>query len=115
MNINQWLAELKRTWEEHDVDGAVALFSNDVEYWELPGQLVKPEDLHELWQGIYECINTKVVCEVYASEGQKHAVIWHARWEDEAGQETKKGGTYFVTLENGKCTYFYRTSMKEAI
>lgn len=116
ININQWLGELKRAWEQHDIDAAVALFSDDVEYWETPFSRVAPGDLHDLWQDIRGCIDTNVTCEVYAQQGDKYAVVWSATWNDTAGKRQERAGTYLVTLNGeGKCNYFYRTSMpKEA-
>lgn len=117
MNIEQWLAELKRAWEQHDIPAAVALFSNDVEYWESPHHLVPANEVNALWQDIRTCLDTKVACKVYASSGNKHAVIWQASWHDDSGETYEKAGTYLVTLnDDGKCTYFYRTSIaKESI
>lgn len=116
LNIEQWLDELKRAWEQHDVDSAVALFSDDVEYWESPHHLVSPGDVAELWKDVYSCIDTKVNCEVYAREGEKYAVIWSAIWKNDSGELQEKAGTYLVTLdENGKCNYFYRTSMAKEV
>ena len=112
MNINQWLDELKRAWEQHDIDAAVALFSDDVEYWESPFVRIAPNELHNLWQDIRGCIDTNVTCEVYAQQDNKYAVIWSATWSDESGDLKERKGTYLVTLnEKGVCNYFYRTSM----
>lgn len=112
MNINQWLDELKRAWEQHDIEAAVALFTDDVQYFETPFSKVNPERLHDLWSDIRGCIDTKVTCELYAVGGEKHSVIWHATWKNTVGEVQEKGGTYLVTLnDQGKCNYFYRTSM----
>lgn len=117
MNIEKWLDELKRAWEQHDVKSAVALFSADVEYYESPYNLVPPKGLNDLWEDIYSCIDTEVHCKVYAREGDRYAVLWDATWKNASGEMQEKAGTYLVTLdENDKCTYFYRTSMsKEAV
>lgn len=116
MNIDQWLDELKRAWEQHDIDAAVALFSDDVEYWESPFERVIPEKLHDLWQDVHGCVSTHVDCEVYSQQDNRYAVVWHATWKDLQGEPQERGGTYLVTLDDtGKCNYFYRTSMsKEA-
>ena len=55
----------------------LALFSDDVEYWETPFQrLGSKDELRQEWQAILGQTDIEITTEVYASEGMKHAVRW---------------------------------------
>lgn len=113
-SIEKWLESLRSAWEGCDVDAALSLFADKVEYWESPWHLVAPEDLNNLWQSIRVDRQTKVSTEVVFSSDNDHAVIWSATWYDESGLARTKQGTYFVRLDNScLCEYFYRTSMEQ--
>jgi hypothetical protein len=113
-DIEKWLKDLKSAWEGCDVDAALRLFADKVEYWESPWHLVAPEELNDLWQSIRIDRQTKVSTKVVFSSGSNHAIVWKATWRDESGLEHNKQGTYLVRLNSsGLCEYFYRTSMEQ--
>ncbi|MBP7766980.1 hypothetical protein KA068_00470 [Candidatus Saccharibacteria bacterium] len=109
--IDNWLETMVKGWEGCDVDMALSVFAENVEYWESPYSLVNPNDLRRLWQSIKVDKNTKVSVSVFCSCEDSYAVQWRATWAGEDRTRQQKSGVYLVRLNSeGKCDYFYRTT-----
>lgn len=114
MNIESWLAEFKQAWLSHDIDRVLTLFTEDVEYWETPlKRLNSIDELRVEWRGILLQDSIQITTHVYSSTENRHAVIWHLRYVDQADNEQVWAGTYLITLNGeGKCTYFHHAGEK---
>ncbi|MBP7760194.1 nuclear transport factor 2 family protein [Candidatus Saccharibacteria bacterium] len=112
--IQEWLQKLKNAWAAHDIEAVMALFSDDVEYWETPFvKVASKEALREEWLAIHEQTNIDIQTTVYSTDNDKFTVLWDLRY-DKSAQSHHWAGTYLIGLDNkGMCSYFHQTGEKQ--
>lgn len=107
MNINDWLLSFKKFWIEKDVESVLALFSDDVEYFETPER--KLEDLDEIkseWEVVKEQDGIMLSLGPVRSADGAYEVDWQLSYYKQ-GKKFEYSGIYKIRLnESGKCDYF---------
>lgn len=112
MNINIWLKKLSSAWRKSDLDLVLALFDENVTYFETPFiEINSLESLRKVWKEIENQHVEWLDFQVFTSNGEKHSVIWQLRFLDkESGKTCEYAGTYLLALNSdGKCFYFHQT------
>ncbi len=114
MQITEWLQKFEDSWKAKDIDAVLNLFADKVEYWETPfKKLTSKAAVAEEWQGIESQENITITTNLFASEGNKHAVTWGLVYHKD-GKQHVWVGTYFIELDTeGKCVYFLQTGEKK--
>lgn len=110
MGVEKWLESLKQYWANKDLTNVIALFSDDVEYFETPyTRLGSKEEILKEWQGVLSQENITLDFSIFTEFEGKSAVIWELSYaKDEITHSYK--GTYLIGLDNeGLCKYFYQT------
>ncbi len=107
--IQDWMERFKAAWLSKDIDAVLALFTDDVEYWETPFQKMgKGIELSDAWGEILPLKNMELEYDVFAMDLEKdrYAVKW--KFSHSIG---RSAGAYLIELdENGLCKYFYHSS-----
>lgn len=107
--IEAWLSRFHAAWQAHDLDTVLALFTDNVEYWETPHKLLNGKDaVRAEWQVIASQEDIQTSWQVYnSSANDRHTVIWQLHYM-QAGTLHKSSGIYLISLNgNGLCKYFY--------
>ena len=106
MDINSWMQQFVLSWKNHDIDGIILLFEEDVEYWETPFQLVKNiEELKQEWEYIKTQQNIEIAYEIFSQDDDKFTILWNLKYN-----EKEVAGTYIIQLNlKNKCIYFHQT------
>ncbi len=111
MQIEPWLEKFREAWANHDVDAAMALFAEDVEYWETPfKKLSSLAEVRSEWEGVVNQHDIKVDTRVFSEQDGRYAVAWQLSYRNEQGITRELAGTYLIVLnDSGLCTYFHHT------
>lgn len=111
-NIQHWLGKFKKGWISHDVEAVLALFDNNVEYWETPQRRLKDfNELRKEWMAVKGQSNIKLDFDVFSSSKGRYVVIWKLTYSDGSGDGKNCAGTYLIKLNpKGLCTYFLQSS-----
>ena len=111
MGINQWLANFKQHWIDHNVSGVLVLFDENIIYYETPFHMITDKKtLGEVWQGIGDQRNIQLELEVFNQEKTKFSVLWKLKYIDQENADKEYAGTYLIELNvKNKCTYFHHT------
>jgi len=114
MDIHTWLENFRKYWINHDVEGVLKLFADNVEYFESPFiKLTNQTELFSSWNEIYKQENIVLTYDVFASKADHFAVKWDLKY-DHSGVSHHFAGTYFIRLnEQNVCTYFYHCCESE--
>jgi len=109
--IENWLSKFKTAWVEEDIDSVLALFTDNVEYWETPyKKLASKDDLRKEWLAINNQSDIKLDTEIFSSDGNRHTVKWSLSYKNTENIEQNWAGTYLVHLNtDGLCEYFHQT------
>ena len=111
MPISIWLDKFRDAWVQHDIDAVMALFAEDVEYWETPFKKLESfEELRSEWQGITDQQDIRLETVLFNNEAGRYAVLWRLSYKNPCGQLRELAGTYLIEInEAGLCTYFHHT------
>lgn len=111
MDIHAWLETFRNAWVQHDIDAVMALFTDDVEYWETPFVRVgSMEALRGEWAGVLGQRDIRLETDVYSRDGDRYAVLWRLSYSNAGGEHRQLAGTYLITLgPDGRCSYFHHT------
>jgi len=114
MAIDKWLQDLSEFWKSKNIEGVLGLFSDDVEYWETPYKKLKSKkEITNEWQSVLSQENLVISTTIFASENNKHSVVWGIAY-DKAKIQHVWAGAYLIELDdNGRCTYFMQTGEKK--
>jgi hypothetical protein len=111
--IQSWLEKFKNGWKKGEVDEVLALFTDDVEYWETPSEKLEPEELREEWNGVQQQEDIELDTEVFSSNGNKYTVQWELSYT-ECGEITELRGVYLIKLNSeGRCYEFWQYCQSE--
>lgn len=114
--IESWLQQLEQYWVNHDIDGVISLFSEDVTYWETPHK--KLNSVYEItneWTAIKNQFDIRLNTSVYSKYTNRYTVNWDLFYSNESHDEKHWKGIYLIELnESGKCTYFYQVGESQA-
>jgi ketosteroid isomerase-like protein len=113
--IEVWLGQFHEAWKTHDIDAAMNLFTDDVEYWETPHKLLEDKTkVREEWQAILKQEDIAIKWSVFnSSVDNRHSVVWSLQYL-QAGVIKHSSGVYLIELnESGLCNYFYYTGQSE--
>jgi len=95
-------------WIEKNIDNILKLFSNNVEYWETPTDMIGDKNrLRVLWEEILPLENQEINYNIIETDqiNNKYIIEWHFTCKGESSS-----GRYFITLNNENlCTYFLQT------
>lgn len=92
--INTWLNSFKSAWENHDIDAVMALFADDVEYWETPfRKITSKQSLETEWQVIRTQQDISLATHVYVMDDSRCTVQWDLRYKNDADTEKRWAGT----------------------
>lgn len=110
MEISSWLEKFKDLWVSKDLQGVMALFSEDVVYFETPFlQLKSKKEILDEWRAIAEQEEINLNYSVFSKINNKSAVVWNLSYKLD-GQILSRKGTYLIELDNkGLCKYFHQT------
>lgn len=113
--IDKWLDDFCKTWKSQDVDKVLALFTDDVEYWETPFQMFDAKgNVAAAWELVKNQKDIQIVTKVFVSLDSRHTVSWDLRYKNANGEESHWAGVYLITLnKEGLCEYFYQVGEKE--
>ena len=113
MKIEQWLEEFRQAWQTKDIDAVMSMFTDDVEYWETPHQLVGDlQALRQEWQAIKQQEDIVLDLDVFGSSDNRHSVRWNLSYMQDR-QPQKWAGVYLIELNTeGKCLFFHQTGEK---
>lgn len=116
MDISTWIDTFTVCWINHNVDGVLALFTDDVKYWETPYRLVGSyEELRKEWEGIKNQEHISITTKIVFSSSTSHAITWNLAYLDQNNQKSEWAGTYLISLNaEGKCSYFHHTGEKRS-
>ncbi len=116
MDINNWLDNFRKNWINHDVDGVLDLFADNVEYFESPFmKLDSRVDLESVWNGIQKQENIELSFVIFSSKEDHFTVMWDLRYES-SGTKRHFAGTYLIKLNKmNLCTYFYHCCESEKL
>lgn len=111
-NINDWLDKLSTFWKNHDIDGIIDLFTDDVEYWETPfNKISNSTDLRLEWENIKNQNNITLYCKVFSKQDNKYSVLWSLEFKDTNNQPKHYSGTYLLRLNlENKCDSLFQCS-----
>jgi hypothetical protein len=108
--IEQWLRRFNDAWTSHDADGVIALFSEDVQYYETPfRKLQSIEFIRSEWTAIKNQFDIQLTTSVYSEHDGRYTVKWNLFYSNESHEKKHWAGIYLIELnDGGKCTYFYQ-------
>ena len=114
MTIHKWLESFASAWKSHDIEAVMALFEDEVEYWETPYKLISgKQSLREEWGAIHNQSNIQISTDLFPEHENNYAVRWKLTYENQNSELQNWAGTYLITLnEEGKCLYFHHTGEK---
>ena len=107
--IDQWLDCFHEAWRAHNINAAMDLLTDDVEYWETPYKQVHGKaSISKEWQAILNQEDIVVEWKIFnSSPDNRHAVIWELSYK-EGNMTHYSAGVYLIQLnESGLCDYFY--------
>lgn len=115
MNINDWLEQFKSSWINHDIAAVLALFTDDVEYWESSFRFLKTKkDIESEWQAILRQHEIKLDYRVFSStDDNKHSVIWDLSYAQDGKIRIVKGIYLLHLNHDGLCDFFMQTCETE--
>jgi len=108
--IERWLRQFNASWKDHDIDGVMALFSENVQYWETPfRKLQSVDDIRSEWTAIKNQFDIHLDTSLYSEDDGRFTVKWNVSYTDESHREKHWAGLYLLEFDtNGKCCYFYQ-------
>lgn len=110
--ITEWIDTFRSAWLGKDIDAVMALFSDDVEYWETPFQKIASKDLPNAWNAIQTQENIQLAIEPLVSNDGQHVLRWKLAY-DRGKDVSIWAGLYVLKLnDDGKCEYFYQVGEK---
>lgn len=114
-HITDWIDIFRTCWKNHDVDGVMDLFTDDVEYWETPFKKVKNiKELRSEWEYVKTQHDIAISCNVFAQEENNYAIMWNLTYRSTDNESKHYKGTYLLRLNsNGKCDYFFQCGESE--
>lgn len=114
--IETWLQTFKSKWLEKDIDGVLALFSDDVSYFETPFQQIHSKsELAKEWSVIKDQDAIELGFDIFSSSDQHHTILWDLSYL-KAGVRHYWSGVYLITLNSsGLCKKFYQVGEKKFI
>ncbi len=106
--INRWLGDFKAAWVSHDIDAAVSLFADDVEYWETPYRRIADKGMiRREWQAILTQQDIKLSLSVFGADNDTYSVM-HSLDYMRNGERFHFEGIYLIRLNaENLCSYFY--------
>lgn len=112
-SIENWVKRFGVRWRNHDFEGVLDLFAEDVGYYETPfTKLEGYEEIREEWKTIEHQEDIELETAVVVSESGRHAVSYELRYTKK-GETEELGGVYLIQLsEGGKCTEFWQYFQK---
>lgn len=113
VSIESWLENFKNAWLAKDITAVLALFADDVEYWESPfKRLHTKADIETEWQAIHNQHSTTLDMSCI-STGTTNTVTWNLTYMQDDTNNVW-AGIYVIKLNNvGLCTYFYQVGEKQ--
>ncbi|MBT4384605.1 nuclear transport factor 2 family protein [Candidatus Peregrinibacteria bacterium] len=107
--INEWLSQFTEAWKTHAIDKVLALFSDDLEYWETPFKKITNKiELEKEWQYIKIQTNIQIKCKVFSISGNKYSIFWELKYENNKNVQKELRGIYLIELDDQKkCKYFF--------
>lgn len=108
--IEQWLRKFNDSWKDHDVDGVMELFSDNVQYWETPfHKLQSINEIRSEWSAIKNQFDIRLNTSVYSENEGRYTVKWDLFYSNESHQKKHWAGIYLIELnDDGKCSYFHQ-------
>jgi len=106
--IEQWMINFKLNWITKDIPGVLALFTDDVEYWESETESYYKKEgemsLYDLWKQVLTLDDMRLE---YLINGYNPMTnIYEVKWKFNHKSESWSG-MYLIRLDvNGFCTYF---------
>lgn len=104
----KWCKNLKKYWQEKDINNIINLFDENVEYYETPNQkLSSSEELRMVWEEIKDQDTKNIEVKILCTENNKCIANFLL-----TGKETYDMIYEIVLNENNKCTYFKQWYME---
>ena len=111
MTIEEWLAKFNEAWLSKNIDNVLALFSEDVIYFETPFVKINSYDeLRKEWLSIKDQDDLYLDLKLFSSQENRHTVLWSLGYATSPNSSRELSGTYLICLnDEGLCTYFHQT------
>jgi len=107
-DIDRWLDRFRTAWTAHDVDAVLALFADDVTYYEAPGQRLDGDALRAEWETIHDQADIDLALDVFARDGDRFTVRWELTYRAD-GEPRASQGVYLIRLnDDNLCTAFHQ-------
>ncbi|MFB6158451.1 MAG: nuclear transport factor 2 family protein [Candidatus Nanohalobium sp.] len=115
-DIQKWLNQFGKNWKDRDPKSVLELFSENVEYHEIPTQkLQNKEEIRKEWQGIHKQKDINLDFEVYSGDENKYTVKWHLEYTQNFERKVLNG-IYLIELdEENRCTEFWQYCQLEQL
>lgn len=106
-NINNWLQDFKKYWLNKNIDLAMNLFTDNVEYFESPFQKFDSKgEVKEAWEYINKQNISILEFKLFNKEKNKFTVKWSLEYTIKKEKYIFKW-IYLMSLNNeNRCDYF---------